>query len=590
MSLEAPADGPAQVLSEVARRRGLRYSRAHVRAALERHPEPSSLLALVEVAPSLGLRATAGQGDMEALDVAEEEELPAILHFAGEEGGFGLLEAVLPEGRGFRIWDSRHGRRVVEREALSRAWSGIVVFLERAGPEIPERGYWRRRAREVLWEEWRPRTELAGPAASRTARLGLGVLAAALLGLAVLAQPPEWRLEAAALAGLTALGLAASLTALGWTRGKASALCGAGGPVDCESVLLSEQAYVAGVPLSGLGTAFFGASLLLQSTPGLGAGAAPLWLAGAAFLPALPLSVLLVGALVRMRRFCTLCLTVHGVNAAGAALFVLGIWPAVPFPPSGLVSAALLLALLFVLLLSTAVPYLSRAGEDAEVRREHARLLRTPPGTLARLALEPRLELEGERVGALVGEAEAPHALVVLAHPSCKPCGPALEELEALVEQHGAWLRGFVGVAPLDPEDPRDAVVCEALAAVGVAFGGAVLLQAFRVAKRDFARLYGDTAPRAWLARELGLDAARLDVARDEAWLRVRRAAALKARHAKGVPAFFLDGRRCEAPLSHVEAWCSRPALLDALLPRPEEAERAGQASAHEQREGAPEP
>jgi hypothetical protein len=48
----------------------------------------------------------------------------------------------------------------------------------------------------------------------------------------------------------------------------------------------------------------------------------------------------------------------------------------------------------------------------------------------------------------------------------------------------------------------------------------------------------------------------------------VRAAAVLKSRHAKGVPAFFLDGRSCEAPLSHVGAWFAQPALLEALTPR----------------------
>jgi uncharacterized membrane protein len=568
MSFDVPADGPAQVLSELARRRGLRYSRTHVRAALERHPQPTSLLALVEVAPSLGLKATAGQAELEVLEELEAEELPTILHFAGPQGGFGLLEAVLPEGRGFRLWDSRHGRRVVSRETLAQVWRGVVVFLEREGHAPPEQGYWARRVREVLREEWRLRTGLAGPDASPTMRWGLVALGGVLLGLGIASQAPERRWGAAALAGLTALGMAASLMALVGTRGRASFLCGTGGLVDCESILNSNWAYVAGIPLSGLGTAFFGASLLVQCTLAWGAGAAPLWLAGTSFLPAVLLSVLLVGVQVRMRRLCTLCMAVHAVNVAGAALCLLWVWPRIPFPPTGLVPAALGLALLFLLLLSSVVPALTRATEDAEARQERARLLRSPLGTLAKLSEEPLVEVEADTVGVRLGEAEAPHRLVVLAHPSCKLCGPALEELEMLMEHHGAWLCGYVGVAPVDPDDPRDAALCEALAAVGVAFGGAAFLDAYGVTRRDFARLYGDAAPRARLAEVLGLDPASLEAARERAGARVRAAMALKQRHAQGIPAFFLDGRRCEAPLSHVEAWCERPALLQLLSSR----------------------
>ena len=582
MRFDVPADGPSQVLTEACRRRGLRYTRGHVREVLARHAQPTSLLALVETAPSLGLKAVAGQAELETLVETEPEELPALLHFGGAPGGFGLLEAVLPGGRGFRVWDSQQGSREVEREAFAARWSGIVVFLERAGAGGAEHGYWRRRAREVLWEQ-RPRTELAG----RWAGWGLGLLGLGVLSLAVLARPPGGRLGAAGVMGLTALGLGASLRALTWKRGRASALCGAGGPVDCESVLRSAQAYVAGVPLAGLGTAFFGACLVLQGTLALGTGPAPLWLAGAAFACALPVCLLLLGVQVWMRRLCTLCLTVHAVNAVGAALFLLWLWPAVPVTAGELGPAALLLVLLFGLLLFTVVPYLSRAAEDAEVRREHAQLLRSPLGTLARLAQQPRLALEPEAVGARVGEAEAPHSLVVLAHPSCKLCGPALEELEALVERQGAWLRAFIGVAPLDPEDPRDEAICEALATVGVAFGGTELLRAYHVARSHFSRLYADVAPRALLARELGLEASRLDAAREQAAARVRAAAVLKSRHAQGVPAFFLDGRSCEAPLSHIEAWCAQPALLEALTPRPgamphEEAPASHAQEAHE--------
>ncbi|HYO58699.1 hypothetical protein, partial [Archangium sp.] len=68
---DIPSDGPAEILAEVARRLGLRYSRTHVRELLARHARPGSLLALAQVAPALGLEATAGQGDLETLDALD---------------------------------------------------------------------------------------------------------------------------------------------------------------------------------------------------------------------------------------------------------------------------------------------------------------------------------------------------------------------------------------------------------------------------------------------------------------------------------------------------------------------------------------
>ena len=568
---DVPSDGPAEVLAEVVRRLRLRYSRTHVRETLAGHVQPGSLLALVQTAPALGLKATAGQGDLETLDELDADELPALLHFqSGPQGGFGLLEAVSPPGtdapRTFRIWDSRRGSREVERDTLAALWSGVIVFLEREGVGEPEPGYLRHRARELLLEEWKPRTDLAGPSASPRVRVGLATLVGVLLVLAVLAQPPGLRVPTALLAMLAGVGLAAALSALSWTRGgKASRLCGGGGPLDCESVLLSAWARPAGIPLAGLGTAFFGALLLLVCTSALGGGPAPIWLAGAAFLPTLPLSALLVLAQVRMRRFCTLCMGVHAVDLCGAAVFLFGIWPDWPAPPPGLLPTALLLALLFGLLLSSTVPLLSQSGEDASLLREHTRLLRSPLATLAQLSQEPRLALEGESLGPRLGEADAPHVLIVLAHPACSHCGPVLEEVESLVAQRGDQVRVHVALAPMDPEDPRDEAACEALAAAGVAWGGAVFLQLFRAAKRDYPRLLGAGEPLALVAADAGQVPEALAGARETARARVRAAAVLKQHHARGLPTLFLDGHRCEAPLAHVATWLDSPSLRGLL-------------------------
>ncbi|QRN95162.1 hypothetical protein JRI60_39720 [Archangium violaceum] len=575
-----PHDTPALALAEVVRRRGLRYSRAHVREAFRSHPQPTSLLAAVEVARSVGLEPTAGQGDLETLEETEASELPAILHFVvdGEEG-FGLLEAVLPGAAGVRVWDSRNGSQELTRDELVSLWSGVIVFLEPQGEGAPERGYLPRRARELLLEEWRPRTGLVGSSSSPVVRWGLGVMAVLLLGLATSALPAGVRGPGALLAGLTALGLAASLTALAWTRGqKASVLCGGGGPVDCESVLLSDWARIAGVPLSGLGAAFFGASLLVQCTSALSGSVAPAWLAGAAFLPTLPVSALLVVVQLRMRRFCTLCMAVHAVDAAGAAVFLLGLAPRVSLPPEGLLPAALLLVFLFGLLLSSTVPHLSRKEEDDSRERDRARLERSPLTSLARLTGEKALPVDAGAVGVRLGGGEgAPHTLVMLASPGCKQCGPLLEQLEGVVARHGDVLRVHVGVPPIEPGNPREVALCEALACVGVAFGGGVFLQAFRAAKQAVRELMKAPEPLAELAALTGLDRGALEAARETARAQVRAATMLKVERTPGVPAFFFDDRRCEAPLSHVEAWCVRPGLLSVLAP-PETKRQEGKA------------
>jgi hypothetical protein len=113
-----------------------------------------------------------------------------------------------------------------------------------------------------------------------------------------------------------------------------------------------------------------------------------------------------------MRRFCALCMAVDAVDLTGAAVFLFGVWPALPAPPPGVLPAALLLALLFGPRLSSTVPHLSRGPEDEALLREHARLLRSPLATLAQLSLAPRLSLDGEPLGPRLGE-HLPSALAV---------------------------------------------------------------------------------------------------------------------------------------------------------------------------------
>ena len=584
---DVPRDGPAEVLVEAVRRRSLRYSRAHVRALLARQERPGSLLALVEAARALGLKATAGEAELETLDALEADELPVLLHFQDAEGGgFGLLEAVTPAGpetpATFRVWDSVHGGRELEREVLAPLWSGVVVLLEPEGPGEPEPRALLHRAREHLLEDWKPRTALAGPSASRGMRAGLVLLLIPLLVGSVAAQAPGVRGATALLALLAVGGGAASLAALAWTRGGApSFLCGGGGAIDCESVLQSPWARPAGVPLAGLGAAFFGAQALLLGTSAPGGGVAPVWLVAASFLPALPLAGVLVAAQVRMRRFCTLCLGVHATVLTGAAVFFLAPWPGGLTPPAGVLPAALLGGLLFGLLLSTLVPLVSRGSADAGLLEEHARLLRSPLTTLARLAGEPRLRWEGVALGPRLGEASAPHVLTLFAHPACHHCGPRLEALAALVARRRERVRLEVALAPMDPDDAGDVAACEALVAVGLAWGGDVFRSCFLAVKGHFASLRQAEDPLVRVATGVGRPVEQLRAVQDEARARVRAALALKRRHVRGLPTVFLDGRRCEAPPPHIAAWLDPPGLLALLSSPPPRREPSWSQGAH---------
>lgn len=567
-----PEDGPAEVLAELVHRLGLRYSRGHVRALLERHANPGSLLALVDVARALGVETTAGRAEPDAIDDIWPDGSPAILHFdtSPHGGGFGLLEGATPEG--FLVWDSRHGSRPMNRDEFANAWSGVIVFAEKGAPGAPERGYLRHRAKELLFDEARVSPELAGASSPRPLHALLGLSLLVVLVLAALSQPAAWRLPTAVFAGLSALGLAASTAALVWARGgKASFLCGSGGRLDCESVLLSPYSQVAGIPLAGFGFAFYGAVLLLLCTAFTGS-VTPVWAAGVAFVPTLPISVLLLFVQRRLRRFCTLCVTVHAVNVAGAATFLLLV-PSSAVTPR-LLAALAFLALTFGLLLSSVVPYLAHRREDEQLRHAYQRLSRSPLASLGELSEEPPLPIDARAAGVLLGASSTPHEVLVIAHPSCHLCGPALDALAELVERHPSLVHGYVGVAPVDPSNPSDQALCEALCAVGVTQGGAALLQAFHLAKRDLSRLR-QSDPLEHLSAALRIERAVLERGRESARPLVQQAAAWKERYAEGIPAVFVDRRHSTASMSDVQTWFNRPPLA-ALLPadrppRPEE-------------------
>nr|WP_245772430.1 vitamin K epoxide reductase family protein [Myxococcus fulvus] len=490
--------------------------------------------------------------------------LPAILHFQqGAHSGFGLLEALSTPATSasprFRLWDSQHGSRDVEQVRLVQGWSGVLVLLERGATGVPEQGFVWHRLSEKLLEDWRVRPQLLGAAASTGARLGWGGLLLVLLVLAVSAQPPGPRPFVALLALLCVVGLVASVIALDATHQDGPIPgCRAGGAVDCTSVLRSAWARPLGLPLSGLGTAGFATQLLLLCTTASGGGSGALWLVAASFLPSALVSASLLVLQTHMRRFCGLCLTVHGVNALGAATFLSGPWPEVSAVS---IPSALLACLFFGVLLTAALAGPShRSPPQASTH--------PPDSALSTLALhlqQPLLNLDGAALGPGLGAPQAPHELVLFVHPSCHACADLPDEVDRLAARHGERLRIHVALAPTRADNPGDDAACTALVAAGVAWGATGMLSLLREAKKDYGRLEKSAAPGSLLAMDSGRGAADLEQALPLAREHVRAALEFQRQHIQSLPALFLDGRRCEAPFPHIAQWLENPAMRQLL-------------------------
>ncbi|MDQ3953396.1 MAG: cysteine peptidase family C39 domain-containing protein [Actinomycetota bacterium] len=557
-TFQVPADDPGVVLFRLARKARLPYSSRFVSNAVALHPQPQSLLAVVQVGPHLGLRITAAKVEPDGLD---DLKLPAIVHFAAGAGGFGVLERVAPQE--VVVWDSRNGRRRVARAAFLESWSGIVALAERDDSQRKtEPGYRKQRFSEVL-AGGLIRPDLAGPPAGRPLAAITVLLLALALAVAVAGRPGETRLAAAAVALLAAAGVAVgailSNATAGMTANPNVPGCPRGKLVNCESVLNSPYSKVRGIPMSDLGTSFFGAVLLLAATAAVEPARPGPWAALAfAYLAAAPVALLLVGTQVAMRKFCTMCLVVHALVLAGAAAswtFVDGGWRF-----GDVVAAGALFAVYYALVLFLAIPFFTREKRTRELIGTHNRVSGSPFATLAHLATETPAPLGGAACGIRLAGPPAAHELVLFAHPNCKQCAHTIPEISALAAAGASEV--YVTILPRYPDGPERGV-CEAVLAAGRAGGAEAFLKAYFHAKSRFLALMdGDSSGE--LARETSLPHEALEAKLGEARAMIAHAESVAEGRIEGTPAMFFDTRLYpyNVPVAHLETLLGRHAAL----------------------------
>lgn len=574
--------GPAQVLSAMARTLRLPFDPDDVADRVEAHAEPRSLLALVEVATAVGLRAQAFQAEWADLD---EVKGPAVVHLEGEsDRGFALL---LEHDAGEVLLEAPTTRRRVrlDRAAFEALWSGVVVLLERDPTATPAL-------------DPGPRGLRTGAPLARPRVLALG----GLVGLSLLGCV-RYGLDAGLLVGVGALAvtaatlIAATVSAVlvlasrrsrvgSATPALVSRMCARGSLFDCEGVLGSKFAHLGGIELSVLGLAFLGGAAVLEALGAVLTGSARAGLAawvGAAFVLAAPGALALIAVQIwPLKRFCPLCMTVHAcvLAAAGLSLPLLaGSFEAGILPWARTVAPWAVLHL--VGSLATAglvVPFLEGAIESRTYRSRLAWIGSTPLGALAELAGRPPVPDWGLAAGARLGEAGARFRADALVHPTCGGCPPLLDSLERLVKRRPRDVQVVLQFPPRDPGRAEDRELCVALAVIGLREGGPAALAAFLAAKSaawkllETARAGGALAVLAALAPDLAPDDAALAAGRDA----VARADRVLADLRRGTPTLLLGGRPWDAPLEDLEALLAAEAeRLASVLGLPAPVERA---------------
>lgn len=565
---DAPNANSVELICELTRRLDLPYTRTFVQSRIVGHRAPRSLLALVEVSEQLGIALTPVRCVLEELDELDGEELPVVLHFDAEQSGFGLLVRV--DGDRYHVWTPRQRTRTLNRHELAVAWSGITMFIGQTGePGIREPKRWRRRLAELVFFDSRLSIELTGPRSSPLVGL---VLITALLGLIALgvANAGRSRLLVAGLGGLSLAGMVAmfAMARVGREASVWGVLCGAGGARNCRHVLTSPYARVAGIPLASIGFAFFGTTgfaLGVAALAGPSRTLALIWLVGAMWLAALPVSLLFTYVQLAARQVCGLCMSAHAFVGAGSAAIAAALIREDLAPPTldAVVATALFMLLVFGVLLAVVAPQLANADELETVQGRLSRLTAMPRVTLAELLLSEPVIATGS-LGVEIGDPSAPLHVLAVVHPRCSMCSPVLAELQGLLARHDDVARATISIAPMEPPRPNDRTLCESVVGLGMALDGPSFFEMLGAIKRAGAELDA-VEPITWLSEATNLDTISLQRAARIAGPRVERALEARQRYAEGVPAIFVNGRPFTGPVEHIAAWCRDPVALAML-------------------------
>ncbi|HJQ97366.1 MAG TPA: vitamin K epoxide reductase family protein [Candidatus Polarisedimenticolaceae bacterium] len=446
------------------------FEPAAILERIEAHPEPRSLLALVETGRASGFAVDAFEAAWEDL---ASIRLPAIVHLRDPESGdsaFAVLVELEPDAVIVENPASRVETRL-SRDVFSGLWSGVLVTIARG-----ERGL------TPFPEGKGVRPLSVGSEPHAWARVTALVLIAAFALVGGLRGGAIGVL----FAGLTLAGTVIGALLLSGSRKTqvasagfklASALCKRGTLTDCEGVLSSKWARIGPFELATWGFAFFASCALMFALR------APLpWLAGVALL-ASPLSIFLIGVqLGPLKRICTLCMSIHAIVLAGA---IAGL---VAYSPTQAVSAAFPWALVhaaaFLVSLGVLAPYIEMEIENRTHRARLDWIGTTPWGALAEYAGRPPADL-GLISTAHLGGADARFRLDVLVHVTCKGCPPLLEKLERLARRHQDLVRVDLHFPSRDTNVPEDGELCVAFAAIGATAGGEQLLRVFDLVKQD---------------------------------------------------------------------------------------------------------
>lgn len=576
MSFEAGfSDGsPAAALVNLLPRVGHTADSGAVREHFFSQENPSSLKALVEVARQLGWQPRAFRADASTLN---ELPLPCIVHLQHphmQETAFVVLTA--HDAQTVTIEEGSPGEPVqFTRGEFAAWWTGVAITLEspagavvQAAPSMgPLRRGW-------MWLHGGDLSIAYSEVSRRVAMLLVSALAivgpiGAALGRGGIPLAALHALAAAALVFATVI--AHEL----WLRGRVTRVpaagsrlserfCKPGSGADCDGVLSSRWATLAGIDTAALGFAFTGSSVALYALGALLPSAphqAQLAWTTLAVLLAAPMSLYLIGVQIYpLKRFCPLCMAVH----AGVLLALLSgaphlvAWSALSGSIAALAPWAVGHAVLFFGALGLLVPFTALGVEVRAHRTRLGWIGATPWGALSEMLGRPRSAHALLPSTVLLGNPQAPLGLDLLVHPQCPSCGPVLEKLQRLVQRHAALVHVAMHFPVRDQIGLIDRQLCVALTAAGTP----AFFQQVKTGFGRFLAIVEQGGPAAALT-SAGLGVPDLSAAEAA----VTAATTLHRSLSRGTPALLVHGRPWEGSIEDLDMLLTQnPNLLATML------------------------
>ncbi|WP_035562381.1 vitamin K epoxide reductase family protein [Hymenobacter sp. IS2118] len=452
MNLTAPQKNAVSGLDMLLRLSQVRVTRATLQEKLWQHPDFPTLTALSDTLDEFRVENMAAHLTADQLP---EIPLPALAYLSSEGGFFAPVRATAANT--VEWWHNKWGWQKDSTAQFSQKWNGVMLLIEpteRSG----EAGYAQSRKKQLV-------KSLRIPFVVLSLLVCLGVWAG-VSQLPVAGAPQYYVLLLLKLAGL----LVSSL--LVWYSLDADnvflrSLCQLNSRTSCSSVLNTPAAQLFGwLSWAEVGLLYFSGGLLslllFRANPS--ALYPLLFVFSIASLPYTVWSVYYQWR--RVRQWCVLCLAVQALlwlEFGVQFYFQRQIsWPATfgPAETGLLVAGFLLPAAVWAFIKPTWAKALRVEGLQQSLQK-----IKFDQGYLESLGRRARTLppiFTGMRVPTL-GNADAPHTLIVVTNPTCALCARVHSEIEALMAELEDVCCQFIIAVEHRPGDAGDAVACRVL-------------------------------------------------------------------------------------------------------------------------------